>query len=286
MEPQEQPAAAPVVEVAAPPPAAEPVVEKVAEGVVDVMGADLAEAYPDLKAMEEGAKGGLKFPVDRKWLDENMKNSQFKAFAHGLRNLATKERELTVSQTKALKAEQDALAADRAALHRDRVTFNGELAKLGAIVEKLPVAPAKPAGGEPDPKSTDARVQAYYAQAHVAKLFEPLREHFGKLNVEQAEEEKVSAHKALAASNDAFIAKTPDFATYLEPVKALLKSGEVKTVAAAYHVAKSQKLAEVPPPVVSNEPDFTKMTGSELTLYALEHPGWKVPAAVRAKLVG
>jgi hypothetical protein len=281
---EEKPATPETQAPAAPEPEKPATPEPEKPGVVDVMGEDLAEVYPALKEIAEAEAKGLKFPTERKWLDEQMQDSRFRAFVHGLRGLATKEREVTVTTQKAVAAEREAVAAERRAVEQDRRGIQAELAKLADIVDRIPKAPATPAGGEPDPRDPNPKVQAYFAQKHVAAMFDPVRQRLGEVAAQEAKADQEAAVAAAKAANLAFIERTPDFLAYEQDVLAVIQKGEAATIDGAYHIAKARRVAEAPVVAKVAGPDLSTMTATELAVYELEHAGWKRPADWRERI--
>lgn len=274
------PAEAPAAPAAETPAAAPPA------PVVDLMGEDLAATYPKLKEMEESEAKGLKFPVERAWLDKQMEDPKFRATINGFRGVATRDREATVAAKKAVQADREALALEHDRTREHTTAVEGQLAKLQALVDKLPKAPPVPAGGEPDPKSPNQKVQEYYLTKQIAALLEPVRADIAKLAEETTKAGAEAEVTRLEKANDAFIAKTSDFAAHFPAVMKLIESREATSVEAAYHIAKGRAVAATPvaPPAADTGPDLSKMTSTQVTQYALEHPGWKLPADWRARM--
>lgn len=274
------PAAAPAAPAPAPAaPAAQAPADPKAPEVVDLLQADLATLYPSLREMEEAAAKGLKIPVEKAWLDKQMEDSRFRGFVHNTRKGANKEREQTVLDKKAIEAERQALAGERQTWASERTVLTSEVTKLKEFIDSLPKAPEVPAGGVPDPKSNDPRVQQWHMQMYFAKMLEPARAKVAEIEAAQQKNDAEARHAALVAHNDQFIGKTPDFHVYADQVRDLLRTKQVATIEAAYNHAKAVKLAETPvvAPKVDAGPDTSKMTPTEITLYAMQHPGWKPP---------
>jgi hypothetical protein len=253
--------------------------------VVDVFAADLAETYPVLKELEAS---GLKYPIEKAWLDEQMKDSKFRSYVHNMRGLATKGREITVSEQKAAVAERAEIVREREAIVAERQQLAAEYVKLNAFIKQLPNAPVVPAGGVPDPKNPDPKVQAWHAQKYVAELFEPLRKHAAEAQQAEATQQAALENDARVAANRDFILRTPDYEAHHPEVLKVLASKEVKTIEAAYHVVKARHLANTPAPAApapaTTGPDLSKMTAEDVAVYSLDNPEWKRPPDWRAKI--
>lgn len=280
--PDTAPAAPAPAAPAAAPAEAKPAAEAKPEAtpaVVDLLATDLAAMYPSLREMEEAAAKGLKIPVEKAWLDKQMEDPRFRGFAHNTRKLALKEREQTVLEKKAIETDRGAIAAERARWADERKGYGEELGRLKSIIESLPKPPEVPAGGRPDPKSNDPRVQQWHLQDQFAKMLEPARAKLAEIEQAQAKLDEDARHAAVVKYNEQFIAKTSDFHVYENEVAHLLRTKQVATIDAAYNHAKAVKLASTPVVAAKADtgPDTSKMTPTEITLYALAHPGWKPP---------